>query len=309
MMWMSRLRSPAALRAAALRAAAMVLSLAPAVALADGEGDAPASDAPATESAPAAEAKPEPKKKDASLKEMMEAAEKPAAGATSSSTAADANVPPGGRLDWAVRRQIMVYQKRDVLKEARHAFTLGTGVVPNDDFFVYPLVGAGYQYFFSEDLALDVHAAYAFENQTSLRATLEKPFEEGGPNLGVRLPQALVGYATAGVNWYFLHGKLGFFSTRLTEFDLSFNFGLGAVMTKLTAQGATNVSNGVVPAGEVGVDLMVYLTKSLAMRAGFRQNFYPADDGNACVPNCGYAGVSYPISATLALTYFTEAPQ
>lgn len=294
-----------------LRAAALAMSLVPVAAHA--QETAPATDAPAADApAPEAEAKPAeaPKKKEASLKEMMDAAPV-APGAEGYGVGIDDGVPPGGRLDWAERRKIVVYQKRDVLKEARHAFTLQSGVVPNDDFFVYPLAGAGYQYFFSEDLALDIHAVYAFEKNTSLKSSLQKPFEEGGPNLSVRLPQALAGYATAGANWYFLHGKMGFFGTRLTEFDLSLNFGLGAVLTKLTPQGTgANATQHIVPAGEVGVDFLVYLTQNFAMRMGFRQDFYPADDGQACAGgSCGFAGVSYPISATLALTYFTAAPQ
>lgn len=207
-------------------------------------------------------------------------------------------VPMGGRLDWAGRREIKVIQKRAVLKEARHAFTLQAGVVPNDDFFVYPLIGGGYQYFFSEDLALDIHGAYALENRTSLQDSLQKPLASGGPGLEVRLPQTLNAYATAGVDWYLLHGKFGFFTTKLTEFDLSINFGIGGVQTKVTdiaGKDATRFD----PAGEIGAELMFYLASNLGLRAGFRQNFYPAEGG----------GVSYPISTTLSLTYFTAAPQ
>jgi outer membrane beta-barrel protein len=259
---------------------------------------APADKAAGDKAAPAPEEKPK-----AEAPKADKAAEKmPDMGGTGSGGddpygIADEAVPAGGRLEWARRREIRVVQKRDVLKEGRHAFTLQSGVVPNDDFFVYPLLGLGYQYFFSEDLALDVHADYAFENQTSLQSSLTAS-NPVGPGLNVRLPQVLQGYATAGVDWYLLHGKFGFFSTHLTEFDLSLNFGVGAVGTKLTPIAGPSTRT-VTPGGEIGADLLFYLAQNWALRLGYRQNFYKAEGG----------GVSYPISTTLAVTYFTSAPK
>lgn len=263
-------------------------------------------DAPAAKPAEP-DAKPATDEKPAAPKEASESpkAEKPAekmpemggAGTLDPYGIADEAVPEGGRLAWARRRDIRVVQKREVLKEGRHAFTVQTGVVPNDDFFVYPLVGLGYQFFFSEDVALDVHADYAFDNQTSLQGSLTAS-NPVGPGLNVRLPQTLKGYGAAGVDWYLLHGKFGFFSTHLTEFDLSLNFGVGAVMTKLTGV-AGNTSITETPAGEIGAELMFYLAQNWALRLGYRQNFYKAEGG----------GVSYPISTTLAVTYFTSAPK
>ena len=80
----------------------------------------------------------------------------------------DDAVPPGGRMDWAKRRRIRVIQKRAMLKEARHQFTLLGGVVPNDDFFAYIAMGLAYNYYFSEALALEISAAYTLDQKTSL---------------------------------------------------------------------------------------------------------------------------------------------
>lgn len=270
-----------------------------------GAQPAPAAAEPAAAEQPKAEPAPEAKAEPAATPDATPAPKeeaRPDVGATAPTGEeygyTEDAVPMGGRLDWARRREIKVVQKRAVLKEARHAFTLQAGVVPNDDFFVYPLIGGGYQYFFSEDLALDVHGAYAFENRTSLQDSLQKPLASGGPGLEVRLPQTLKSYATAGVDWYLLHGKFGFFTTHLTEFDMSINFGIGGVQTKVTDIAGIDKTQ-FDPAGEIGAELMFYLASNLGLRAGFRQNFYPAEGG----------GVSYPISATLALTYFTAAPQ
>lgn len=295
-----------AIAAAALMCAPTVLILAPAAVLAQPAPETPAAGAPAA-GAPAAEAPAEPKAEAPKAEPKAEAPAAPAeklpevggAGPTEDAYGnTDESVPLGGRLEWARRREIRVIQKRDVLKEGRHAFTIQSGVVPNDDFFVYPLVGGGYQYFFSEDLALDVHGVYAFENSTGLKNSLEIQRQSGGPGLEVRLPQVLKAYATAGVDWYLLHGKFGFFGTHLTEFDLSLNFGVGAVQTKISPVSG-DAYRKYDAAGEVGADLMFYLARNWALRLGYRQNFYSADGG----------GVSFPISTTLAVTYFTAAPQ
>lgn len=290
-----------AIATAGLLLAPAALLSAPAAVLAQPAPEPPAATAPAAE--PPAEVKPEAPKAEAKPEAPAAEAEKlpdvvgpgPAEDAYGNT---DESVPLGGRLEWARRREIRVIQKRDVLKEGRHAFTIQSGVVPNDDFFVYPLVGAGYQYFFSEDLALDVHGVYAFENSTGLKDSLEIARQSGGPGLEVRLPQVLKAYASAGVDWYLLHGKFGFFGTHLTEFDLSLNFGVGAVQTKITPVSGDPTTK-FDPAGEVGADLMFYLARNWALRLGYRQNFYGASGG----------GVSFPISTTVAVTYFTAAPQ
>jgi outer membrane beta-barrel protein len=212
--------------------------------------------------------------------------------------------PVGSRLEWAARRDLRVIQKRSVLKEGRHGFTLFGGVVPNDDFFTYITGGLGYNYYFSEDLALSIHGAYTYDQKTSLESSLSKPRETNeGPGLEVRLPQVLQSYASAGIDWNLLHGKVGFFTTNLLEFDLALSFGAGAVMTTITPKGQDPFTQ-FDPAGNVGAGLQFYLTNSFALRLDYHQFFYPALRGQP-----GGGGVSYPIAATVALTYFTAGLQ
>jgi len=209
----------------------------------------------------------------------------------------DDEVPLGGRLEWARRREIRVIQKRTVLKEGRHGISLAAGVVPNDDFFTYIAGGLGYMYYFSEDFALKVHGAYTYDQKTSLQPGLEKTVPEG-PDLTVRLPETLQAYALAGIDWNLLHGKLGFFETRLTEFDIALNFGVGGVATQRTEQGR-EAKPAFGPAGNVGLGLQFYLSNNWAVRMDYHQLFYAKFEG----------GVSFPIATTLALTWFTDAPQ
>lgn len=214
-------------------------------------------------------------------------------------------VPPGGTIEWAKRREIKVIQKRDVVKEGRHSFSLMAGVVPNDDFFTYVTGGLSYNYFFSEDLSMFVKGVYAYDQETSLKTTLSGSQGSGGYGLSVRLPQTLMGFASGGVDWNLLHGKLGFFSTRLVEFDAALSFGLGAVATQTTTQAAPDPALRISPAGNLGAYLQFYLGERWALRADYHQLVYPAFNDSTG----GTSGVSYPIAVTLGLTWFTAPPQ
>lgn len=259
---------------------------------------------PAKEEAPPA-ATPEPKAEPEKAPEVVA----PVTPASDPYGLSDDAVPPGGRLEWAKRRDIRVVQKRTMLKEARHSFSLQAGVVPNDDFYTYVVGGLGYAYYLSEDLAVTLHGSYAYDKQTSLQDGLTKPRPEG-PGLEVRLPQKLQGMAVAGIDWNLLHGKIGYFSTRLTEFDVALNFGVGAVRTGITNQGDVDKEGNQIyhyqfdPAGALGAGVLFYLSNSWALRLDYHQYFYPALRGAP-----GGGGVSYPIAGTIAVTYFTDAPQ
>lgn len=289
---------------AALLASSCALCLGAAPALAQAAEPAAAEPAKAEEAAPAPTPAPP----------AAEAEKVPEVGAAAAPVGdpyglSDDSVPPGGRLDWAQRRDIRVVQKRAVLKEARHSFSLLGGVVPNDDFYTYLVGGLAYAYYFSEDLAVTLHGAYTYDKQTSLQSSLTAQRPDG-PGLEVRLPQKLQGVAVAGIDWNLLHGKIGYFATRLTEFDVALSFGVGAVRTGITNQGDIDSKGNQVykyqfdPAGAIGAGVLFYLSNAWALRLDYHQYFYPALSGAP-----GGGGVSYPIAGTIAVTYFTEAPQ
>ncbi len=288
---------------------ALVATAAPAFA-----SDPPAADpAPAVEAAPAEAAPADAKPAEAAPGEAVptkEAVPEVGGAAESAYGIYDDSVPPGSRLDWAARREIRVIQKRAILKEGRHGLSINAGVVPNDDFFAYVAMGVGYQYFFSEDLALHIRANYTLPQQTSLQnsLTLSRP---DGPGLEVRLPQTLEGFALAGVDWNLLHGKFGFFTTRLMEFDLSLNFGVGAVMTKIVDQGQElHPTYAPDPAGSVGATLQMYVSERLALGIDYNQLFYPKlRDLFGSATHAGAGGVSHPMAATISLTWFTSGLQ
>ncbi len=282
---------------------ALVATAAPAFA-----ADPPAADAPAVAvpvEAPAAEPKP------AEAKPAKAEAVPEVGGAVESAYGiSDDSVPAGSRLDWAQRREIRVIQKRAILKEGRHGLSLSAGVVPNDDFFAYVAMGVGYQYYFSEDFALRIRANYTLPQQTSLQSSLTTSRPDG-PGLEVRLPQTLLGYALAGVDWNLLHGKFGFFTTKLVEFDLSLNFGVGAVLTKIVDQGhESEPTYAPDPAGNVGATMQIYLSDRFALGIDYTQLFYPKlRDLFGSTTHPGAGGVSHPMAATVSITWFTSGLQ
>ncbi|MEY3011705.1 MAG: hypothetical protein RIT45_440 [Pseudomonadota bacterium] len=254
------------------------------------------SDTPAEADPPAAEPDKPAEAAPAEPDKPVEAA--PAVGETGT-TAADYGVQndavaPGARIEWAERRKIRIFQKREMLKEGRHQFSLHGGVVPNDDFFAYIDTGLAYNYYFSEDISLEVRGAYTIPQRTSLEGTLTKSRPDG-PGLEVRLPQTLNAHASVSATWNLLHGKLGFFGTRLTEFDFGLVFGVGAVMTEIQGKSKEQNSQKFDAQGNAGATALFYLSNRWALRVDFRQFFYPAEGG----------GVSFPISTTLGLSYFS----
>lgn len=214
-------------------------------------------------------------------------------------------VPPGSRLDWAKRRDIKVVQKRAVVKEGRHGLSLLIGAVPNDDFWTYITAGLGYNYYFSEDLALNIHGVYTAEQATSLRNKLQGQRPEGF-ELQVRLPQTLTAYASAGADWNLLHGKIGFFGTQLGEFDVALCFGVGAVVTTVTTQAYPLGKQRIDAAGNVGASAQFYLSEHFALRADYHQLFYPGFNDQK---NDASGGLAHPLAVFIGLTYFTAPPQ
>lgn len=213
-------------------------------------------------------------------------------------------VRPGASQEWANIRKIRVVQKRMMIKEGRHGFALFGGFAPNDDFFAYLTTGLRYNYYFSEDLALEVSGGYAFDFGTPLQEQLERSRQDGGPGLFVRLPQVLVATSSVSVIWNLLHGKLGFFDTALAEFDVGLTFGIGAIVTEVTPQNESLAKEmRVDPNGNIGLTFNFYLTKQWAFRMDMRQFFYAAVN-DPRIAQVG--GVARPLMMTLGVQWFTE---
>lgn len=252
--------------------------------------------APAADPAPAAAATPaaEPKKAAAAAEAAPAVGAPAVGGGMADYGVADEAVPIGSRMLWAKNRDLKVIQKRAMVKEGRHALSLIGGVVPNDDFFAYINTGLAYNYYFSEDINLEVRGAYTVPQKTSLEGSLTASRPDG-PGLLVRLPQTLNAHFSVAAMWNLVHGKIGFFGTGLTEFDLGLSFGIGGLMTEIQGKAVEQNTKKYDAQGNIGLTWHFYMSQRWALRMDYRQFFYPKDGG----------GVSFPIAASVGLTFFT----
>jgi outer membrane beta-barrel protein len=221
-------------------------------------------------------------------------------------TTAHAQEQAPSRLDeqfdlyWADVRDVRNIHKRLFLKEGRHEFVLSAGVIPNDDFFVYFPMGLRYNYFFTEDLSVEVSGSYMIKQDSELRSFLEEKYFVG---LEVDLPQHLEWQAGAGVFWTPLHGKVAVFDTKLGHFDFGIGLGVMALGTQVQREGEEGTKGRTDVGGNVGAVVRFYVHDFIALRVDYRHYFYvgrDADDENR--------GLAYPAEIAFGLSFFTEAP-
>jgi outer membrane beta-barrel protein len=195
---------------------------------------------------------------------------------------------------WAKRRSIRVIQKRKYLKEGKWEITLNTGVIPNDDFWVYLPAGLAVTHFLSEDVGLEFEATYTHPIQTGLK---DKLTEAG---LTVNLPQWLQFRTTVNGLWSPVYGKVGFLSSRLYEYDMNLIFGAGLMGTRTTLDQEGKLSEFTPTfTAEVGAGFRFWINKSFALRIGYRHYFYAAEGG----------GFSRSAEFGLGVSYFTGGPE
>lgn len=194
---------------------------------------------------------------------------------------------------WGKEREIEVIQKRVFEKIGRHEFTLYTGTIPNDEFFMYFPLGLKYNYFFTETIGVEWQGAYLFKINSDLKAFLDK--QEFFSS--IELPQYLLFYTGISGLWAPIHGKISAFGSKLYHFDIALYFGAGMMGTKITK--GQKVKNKYDVYGDVGTGFKFFLTDTLALRLDYRHYFYPAEGG----------GVSYPAEITLGFSVFTSAPK
>ena len=206
-------------------------------------------------------------------------------------------------LYWAEKREVRNIHKRLFLKESRHEFSLYFGVVPNDDFFTYLPLGLKYDYYFSEDFAIEVAGSYFFKFNRDLKDFLETEILTGG-QIDVQLPQYLVWQAGAGVLWTPFHGKVGIFDTKLGHFDFGFFLGIMALGTEVEKEGVSETEGRVDVGGNVGATVRFYVHDYIALRLDYRHYFYNARDADD-----NSRGLSYPMELTFGVSFFTAAPE
>lgn len=226
------------------------------------------------------------------------------------STAMAQDLPPAGPIGkqfdkyWASKREVRNIHKRLFLKDGRWEFAIGGGIIPNDDFWVYYPLGGKINYYFSEDLALELAGAYMLRSNSELEEFLESEIY-GGDILQVELPQWLVWQAGAGALWTPLHGKVGIFDTKLGHFDFGLALGVMVLGTQVKAEGQTEdeAAGRIDVGGNVGATVRFYVADFVAVRIDYRHYFYNARDADD-----NSRGLSFPAEISLSVSFFTPAP-
>ncbi len=205
-------------------------------------------------------------------------------------------------LYWGEQRDITNIHKRLFQKDGRHEISIFGGVIPNDDFFVYYPVGLKYDYYFSEDFALEVSGAYLIGVNSELEDFIETTLAPG--SYEVNLPQALEWKAGAGVMWTPVYGKFGAFATKLAHFDFGIALGIDVLGTKVAKTGATVTEQSRIDVGgNVGATVRFFVWDFIAIRLDYRHTFYNgrnAEDESR--------GLSHAAEITLGLGFWTPEP-
>ena len=191
-------------------------------------------------------------------------------------------------LYWSKNREIRVIQKRRHLKEARWEGTFFTGVIPNDDFWIYFPVGVSGGYFLTETVGIEVNAAYVSRTNSDLLNFLRDS------DLGVLLPQQLQWHSGVSGIWSPFHGKVGLFASKLFHFDFSVIFGVGVIGTGVKELEQNPYEGKIDISGNLGAGFRTWLDKDVALRIEYRHYFYPAEGG----------GVSFPVEFIVGASYF-----
>lgn len=207
----------------------------------------------------------------------------------------NAKIDEAFELFWAKRRNISAYEKQKFRKDGHWEVTFNSGLVTNDDFYLFLPLGLSGTYFFSETLGVELEATY-FHTMTSDLAT----FLELTDVLG-KLPkhEKLFFRATANVLWSPIHGKLGVLTSKLFHYDIHFTGGVGTIGTQVMDLDPDNesrlIGGSITPtiAGQLGVGFRFWLNEDMAIRAGYRQYFDVSQLGGLTMPAEVQVGFSY----------------
>lgn len=202
---------------------------------------------------------------------------------------------------WGEKREVKVIQKRLFQKDGRHELGIYGGTIPNDEFMMYYPLGLRYDYYFSEDIGVELFGSYIIPVQSELSdflADREKGFDV---KIKTFLPQKLEWTAGLEGLWSPVHGKIGLFTSKLFHFDFHLAVGVGAMGTDVRTEDIGKLKEGesarkhkVDVAANVGTGVRLYFLDWLAMRIEYRHYFFAAEQG----------GVSYPAELTLGAAFF-----
>ena len=198
-------------------------------------------------------------------------------------------------LFWAQMREVYTMQQRPFMKDGRFAATLYGGVIPNNIFEQYFPVGLRLNYYFMENIGLELSGSYAFSTDASINDMLVDPsgIDADDPPL---IGDSQVSHTTLGVTWSPVYGKFAFMEDRLFYFDMYAFAGAGLAVVQTQTSFGDDPSTTAKPEGVVGAGMALYTGENLGFRADFRQFIFQKVDPPG--------GVANPSEISLGATWF-----
>ncbi len=213
--------------------------------------------------------------------------------------------PIDGELDkyWNAEQKVTSLQNPMYERKGGFEAALHFGVVPNDSFYFPKAVGGRLGYFLTDTLSVEGGFSYLLNGNSDLQAFLiAVPGGKNGPTdltKGAKKVPQMKWLSSVDLAWAPLHGKIGIFASKLSNFDLGFVGGVGIIGANIdtSADGDSVPESKVKVGGHWGATMRFYLTRWLNVRWDYRQFLYFPDQGKPFLA---------PVEFTLGLAFLTK---
>ena len=194
-------------------------------------------------------------------------------------------------LFWGKKREVKVVQRRSFTKDGKIDVTLSSGIVPNDDFLVYYLVGLQGAYNFAESFSVELSFYKAFDQESGLGEFL-KNSDIGLKDAQIR--EFIQFFGNLSVLWSPIYGKISLLGQKLSHFGVYTGLGIGMMMT----EGYDSPLNPVLqskakPQVNAIAGFRWHLTQQFSLKTEYRHYFFEKIAANE---------LSTPIALNLGLT-------
>lgn len=196
------------------------------------------------------------------------------------SSASAQSDPLADELDnyWSVDRDLPVVQERIFQREGRFSAGLFVGLLTSEPFYWYLPVGAHLNYYFTNQLGLEIGGGYMDAEGVLTNTTDIYDFLDGsasGFNAETDLEDRMLWRANALFVWNPLYGKWSLLNNKLTHFDANVVVGGGVLSVDRPTGDRTDNVQEIVPEFVFGLGAHFLLDENLIVRADGRFYIYP----------------------------------
>ena len=229
------------------------------------------------------------------------------AGLTAAATPAfaEAQQPIDRELDkyWNVEQAVPSLQNALFERKGGFEASIHGGLIPNDSYYVPLAVGGRAAFFFTDSISVEGGFSYLMGSDSDLQAFLKCAGKAKGRCIdltdGSKKAPHLTMLASLDLAFTPFHGKLGIFTSKISNFDLGISGGLGIINADIDTS-----SDGIAPPGALtkvgghwGAGFRFYFSRWLNLRMDYKQFLYVPESGK---------GFLAPVEFTLGLAFLTK---